>query len=392
MTKKADMALKPTFTYWCWGVIIACQTVPNFISTPIGVQLLANSIFVTALGALFSIKLNKSTQEESSSLMTRTNATPDEDDDETIGASEAMQFPIIASISLVTLYILINMINKALISGLFSIYICMSAVYALGFYLEHWLTENNIGTYAVLFKVDYNLWYVVGSYHLKYDVSMRTINGFAIAFAIASLYMYNGFWVMSNLIGITLSLGAIKLLKIKDAKTGLLVLWGLFFYDIFWVFKTDVMVSVAKNLDVPIKLKFPLNTSLEKFSILGLGDMIIPGLYVALCLKYDVDRYVALYKPKSFANFKSTYFNFAIIGYSLSILTTYVCMTWFNHAQPALLYIVPGLTIFTLIPALAMGDFKNFWAYDSTTVEKANKPASLENEVVAELEAKPKED
>jgi minor histocompatibility antigen H13 len=28
----------------------------------------------------------------------------------------------------------------------------------------------------------------------------------------------------------------------------------LFFYDIFWVFGTEVMVTVAKNLDGPIKL------------------------------------------------------------------------------------------------------------------------------------------
>jgi minor histocompatibility antigen H13 len=27
-----------------------------------------------------------------------------------------------------------------------------------------------------------------------------------------------------------------------------------------------------------------------KFSMLGLGDIVIPGVYVALCLKYDVDR------------------------------------------------------------------------------------------------------
>ena len=32
------------------------------------------------------------------------------------------------------------------------------------------------------------------------------------------------------------------------------MLWGLFFYDIFWVFGTDVMVTVAKLADAPIKL------------------------------------------------------------------------------------------------------------------------------------------
>ena len=32
---------------------------------------------------------------------------------------------------------------------------------------------------------------------------------------------------------------------------------GLFFYDIFWVFGTDVMVTVAKSFEAPIKLVFP---------------------------------------------------------------------------------------------------------------------------------------
>ena len=37
---------------------------------------------------------------------------------------------------------------------------------------------------------------------------------------------------------------------------GAVLLSGLFFYDIFWVFGTPVMVTVAKSLDAPIKLLF----------------------------------------------------------------------------------------------------------------------------------------
>jgi minor histocompatibility antigen H13 len=57
------------------------------------------------------------------------------------------------------------------------------------------------------------------------------------------------------------------------------LLWGLFFYDIFWVYGTDVMVTVAKSLDAPIKLLFPIDftTTPPKFSMLGLGDIVIPG-------------------------------------------------------------------------------------------------------------------
>lgn len=63
----------------------------------------------------------------------------------------------------------------------------------------------------------------------------------------------------------------------------------LFFYDIFFVFGTDVMLTVAKGIDAPIKLQFPKDFSGEtnKFAILGLGDIVIPGVFVSLCLRYD---------------------------------------------------------------------------------------------------------
>lgn len=99
----------------------------------------------------------------------------------------------------------------------------------------------------------------------------------------------------------------------------MIILWGLFFYDCFWVFKTDVMVAVAKSLNSPIKLMFPLGPELAKFSILGLGDMIIPGCYVAQCIKYDVDNFLAKNKSMSMNGFKASYYNYAMIGYSLSI-------------------------------------------------------------------------
>lgn len=50
---------------------------------------------------------------------------------------------------------------------------------------------------------------------------------------------------------------------------------GLFFYDIFWVFGTDVMETVAKSFDAPIKVIWPKG---KGFSLLGLGDIVIPGI------------------------------------------------------------------------------------------------------------------
>lgn len=52
------------------------------------------------------------------------------------------------------------------------------------------------------------------------------------------------------------------------------------------------MLTVAKNIDAPIKLLFPknLNASPPEFSLLGLGDIVLPGIFIAMCLRYDILR------------------------------------------------------------------------------------------------------
>ena len=49
------------------------------------------------------------------------------------------------------------------------------------------------------------------------------------------------------------------------------------------------MVTVAKNFDAPVKLLFPKNifADVYQFSMLGLGDIVIPGIVVALMLRFD---------------------------------------------------------------------------------------------------------
>ena len=52
------------------------------------------------------------------------------------------------------------------------------------------------------------------------------------------------------------------------------------------------MLTVAKSIDAPIKILFPTDWSADpaKFSLLGLGDIVIPGIFMAMCLRYDILR------------------------------------------------------------------------------------------------------
>uniref|UniRef100_A0A8C2E6E7 Histocompatibility minor 13 n=1 Tax=Cyprinus carpio TaxID=7962 RepID=A0A8C2E6E7_CYPCA len=92
-------------------------------------------------------------------------------------------------------------------------------------------------------------------------------------------------WIANNLFGLAFALNGVELLHLNTVSTGCILLGGLFVYDVFWVFGTNVMVTVAKSFEAPIKLVFPQDL-LEKglgasnFAMLGLGDIVIPGKYI----------------------------------------------------------------------------------------------------------------
>lgn len=166
-------------------------------------------------------------------------------------------------------------------------------------------------------------------------------------------------WILNNIYGILFSIVALRNIHLSNFQVGFILLWLLFFYDIFWVYGTDVMVTVAKNLDIPIKLLFPYlnDEGEEKFSMLGLGDIVIPGIFIGLCLKFDIDQVLLKSKPKAFSDFAIPYFNTSYIGYIAGIVLTFAAMYIFDHAQPALLYLVPTCTLSVLALSFIRNEF-----------------------------------
>lgn len=188
------------------------------------------------------------------------------------------------------------------------------------------------------------------------------------------------------------SIFGIENLALGEFKVGLILLSLLFFYDIFWVFYTPVMVSVAKNIEGPVKLMFPkLQEAIEQmrkekgndneyagkaydpreYNMIGLGDIVIPGVYVALMLRFDIYLYNKAKKDISkfgfsFKNMK--YFWATFIFYNVGIITTLCSMYFFNHAQPALLYLVPCTLISSTFTALVNKDIKLLWKFNEEKI------------------------
>ena len=179
------------------------------------------------------------------------------------------------------------------------------------------------GTKATLKKYD-SVKYLEGKKLLDNELtfSQFDIFCFIISAIICVIYLITSHWLTNNIIGVFFCIYAIKNLFLGNFKIGMGLLAGLFVYDIFWVFGTDVMITVAKNIEGPIKLLFPKKPIIEDssdLSLLGLGDIVIPGIFVSLCMRFDFIqqyrkvkdqdlnedqlRYLEIEPPSSFTQF-----------------------------------------------------------------------------------------
>jgi len=182
--------------------------------------------------------------------------------------------------------------------------------------------------------------------------------------------------LLTDILSLSFSHNALSLLKIDTFQTGCILLSGLFVYDIWWVFGTDVMVKVATTLDIPIKLLWPKSlifSDAHGFTMLGLGDVVIPGTFIALALRYD--WYRCTHSPPQ-RPFTKPYFYAGLSGYVAGLVMTMSVMHMFKAAQPALLYLSPSCMLAFLVTALIRGELKEAWGWSDDPVVQKKKRAS----------------
>jgi minor histocompatibility antigen H13 len=100
------------------------------------------------------------------------------------------------------------------------------------------------------------------------------------------------------------------------------------------------MISVATSLDLPMKILWPKSTtfSMENGNLmLGLGDIVVPGTFVSLALRYDHFRHTKAHHPAG--TFTKPYFNASLVAYVGGLAVAMTIMQTFHAAQPALLYL-----------------------------------------------------
>lgn len=172
-------------------------------------------------------------------------------------------------------------------------------------------------------------------------------------------------------------------------------------------------------------------------AMLGLGDIVIPGMMIAFALRFDLYlfylRQQKQVNPEEKADqgsrasensdektkkaryfsatggwgerfwtsdnlqpaelkakqFPKTYFHASLLGYTLGMISTLIVMQVAEHAQPALVYLVPGVLISLWGTAVVKGELKLLWEYTEDSGEDQEKDGKTEQKELPHGSSKP---
>jgi minor histocompatibility antigen H13 len=284
------------------------------------------------------------------------------EEEERVTSESALFAPVAASISIGILYLLINSgINPA-------------ALYAAGVTLFGGLAISDIGVpilrnvlpegfasgkVKVPKKVSDSFGLV--DEELPLDGLVTLLLGLSFTAAYWSPFAMEQKFLVSNFIAWALAMTSLGAISLGSFQTAAILLAGLFAYDIFWVFGTPVMMTVATKVEAPVKFLYTAPPLLEgaepreyPFSVLGLGDVVIPGLFVRFMTKLDT----AL-QPQTIG-----YFNGATAAYALGLSACFVVNEITHSGQPALLYLDPACIGSALAVGALNGQLADVWNFE----------------------------
>ena len=348
---------------------------------------------------------------------------------EGLSMGDAASFPLVGSMTLFGLYCVLKYVPKEYVSAAMSVYLTLFASFALVMFLSEGFLGGTYkkGPNGVLNKI----------LPRNMRIKKSSISIAIVSLTVVVMYFTRPNFLLNNILGCSLAVTAVQVSPVPTFPIGAVLLMGLFLYDIFWVFGTDVMVTVATSVDGPIKIVLPKNILTEFWgpaTLLGLGDIIVPGFLITFMAHFSVygskaaeatkarlqeamtkakyannvnvmnaadsskkdtgckqcgyrglskeeekkamEAEMALYAKRMTLLRREVrggggsyfYLYLCLVAYVASLVHTMYIMVVFQHAQPALLYIVPYVLVAILLGALVKGDLSALFSWTTEGV------------------------
>jgi len=215
------------------------------------------------------------------------------------------------------------------------------------------------------------------------------------------------FWIVQDIMGAAVCITFLSVVKLNSIKVATILLIAAFFYDIFFVFITPYLTKGGKSIMIDVATsggpptgdplmceKYPdekncqggdllpmLLTIPRLFdfgggsSLLGLGDIVLPGLLLSFAARYDeAKRLVGAHRgggggttsgsrgsPQICSESKSGYFIPIVVAYAVGLFMANAAVYMMQMGQPALLYLVPCCLGTICFLGWKRGEIKDMW-------------------------------
>ncbi|KAG0300531.1 hypothetical protein BGZ97_003186 [Linnemannia gamsii] len=351
-------------------------------------SLAALAVVPIYFGSFSSLNKWKNPEEKTRKMKRQIDDEDDEDQDapsESLSADDTFKFPVLGSLSLFTLHYALREYNTAYVNYALTAYFSI-----MGLFATTQVGVNTLTSILGFLGIKIDAWRINLARPSKEFYTARfTLVHLVMLVAsvmLAGYYAATKHWIASNIIAFSLALSAVQVFSLESFKAGIVLLGGLCISDVYWTYgSAEILHAVVKQVDIPIKIVVPrllLGLPLSKaykFASLGLGEIIAPGLFVALCLRYDQHR--AGQRNATLGRstgFRKPYFIASLVAYVLGLgLHFYVSHT-LKTTQPLIAYLSVACVFSVFLTATVRGDSKQVFGYTSEAglaIAKAKKAA-----------------
>ncbi|KAL0341047.1 UNVERIFIED_CONTAM: Signal peptide peptidase-like 1 [Sesamum radiatum] len=293
----------------------------------------------------------------------------------TLDRSQALMIPIMSSCSLLFMFYLFSSVSQLLTA-----FTAVASASALYFCLSPYIAQ-------VKSRFSLSDPYVSRCCSKSFTRIQSVLVLLCVALVVA--WLVSGHWILNNLLGISLCIAFVSHVRLPNIKICAVLLVCLFVYDVFWVFYSERffganVMLITKKLELPVKIVFPRNmlggavpgNNVSDYMMLGLGDMAIPSMLLALVLCFDHRKSRESATPLDVQSSKGfKYFWHALSGYAIGLFTALAAGILTHSPQPALLYLVPCTLGPIIILSWMKKDLAELWEGTTTNLnEKAHSP------------------
>ncbi|CEJ05142.1 hypothetical protein RMCBS344292_19090 [Rhizopus microsporus] len=321
--------------------------------------LLALAMVPICIGSSISLQMMKTPPKKK--IMFANTMDEDEVKTQVLSSRHALFFPIVGFIALFYTYLALKAIDPEYINeGIAIMTSILSTVLMSNTILL--VAKNNIPNQWLEKIDDYQFSFSRrGQTMCELHVTVIHLLIFAISIAFYITYAITQHWAIGDLFAVSLIINAIGFLTVDSFCTGFILLCGILIHDLLWLSGSEAIVDITESFsDAPTNIVWPryietfvLNKLVQEnqlFTTFSITDIIIPGIFVAYCLRFDRER--ARNKGVTSDEFDKPFYNAAVVAYAAGAGTSIIAVHLTKRAQSALFYITPALLLSVLLTAI----------------------------------------